>query len=179
MSRTPKRASGLAFASCLLALAACTKRRPPKPTSGDAAVPGTGAAVTAVATVAAMATEAGTRAPAYAGPFEPHVVARVLSPQTSLVPLADGTVVLQAGLFRYALAADGRASLIGNLPSYAAKMPPDDIHLAGYDVKPVVAGEAVPGARPWHDLRGPQGRSNDARAVVALGRSSLRRRPGT
>lgn len=79
---------------------------------------------------------------------------RTLSPQTSLVPLADGTVVLQAGLFRYALAADGTASRIGDLASYAAKMPPDDIHLAGYDVEALATGEAMPGARPWHDLRG-------------------------
>ena len=101
-----------------------------------------------------MRAEGGPRAAAYAGPVEPHVVGRILSPQTVLVPLIDGTVVLEAGLFRNAQAADGTASRIGDLASYAAKMPPRDIHLVGYDVEPIAAGEPVSGARAWHDLRG-------------------------
>lgn len=94
---------------------------------------------------ASMRAEGGPRAAAYAGPVEPHVVGRILTPQTVLVPLTDGTVVLEAGLFRYALAADGTASRIGDLASYAAKMPPMDIHLVGYDVERIAAGEPVPG----------------------------------
>lgn len=144
-----KLASGLACAGGLLALAACTKRPLPTTVSGDA-----GAAGASSATSSASSAEGGASAPAYTGPFEPHVVGRMLSPQTILVPLNDGTVVLQAGLFRYALAADGTATRVGDLASYAAKMPPDDIHLVGYDVEAIAAGEAVPGARPWHDLRG-------------------------
>ena len=41
-----------------------------------------------------------------------------------------------------------------DLSSYAAKMLSDEIHLAGYDVESITVGEEVPGARPWHDLRG-------------------------
>lgn len=92
----------------------------------------------------------------YAGPFEAHVVARVLSARTALVPLADGRVVLAAGLFRYALGGDGTAALLGDLPSYAARIPPDDSQLGGYDVPPLVPDDVVPGALPWLDLRVPR-----------------------
>jgi hypothetical protein len=139
------RAHGLAFAGGLLALAACAKRPLTTTVSSDAGS----------ASSAASSAEDGGSAPTYAGPFEPHVVGRMLSLRPLLVPLHDGTVVLQAGLFRYALAADGTARRIGDLASYAAKMPPDDIHLVGYDVEATATGEALPGARPWHDLRGP------------------------
>jgi hypothetical protein len=151
----PKLARGLGLAGGLLLLAACTKRPLPTTTSADGGAAGAGSAVSAtVREDGGAGPESRANAPTYAGPFEPHVVGRMLSPQTILVPLADGKVVLQAGLFRYALAADGTASRIGDLASYAAKMPPDDTHLVGYDVEAIAAGEAVAGARPWHDLRG-------------------------
>jgi hypothetical protein len=91
----------------------------------------------------------------YAGPFETHVVARTLTWRTALVPLDDGRVVMTAGFYRFDLTSDGTAKLIGPPSSYAAKMPSADIQLAGYDVVSVTPDETVPGARAWHDLRGP------------------------
>ena len=147
----PKPATGLAFGGALLALAACSKRPLQNGPPSDG-VDGS-----------AEAAASRTRAATYAGPFEPHVVARLLSSRTALVPLADGTVVLTAGLFRYALDAGGTARRIGELSVYAAKMPAEDAQLGGYDVDPVAADEAVPGARAWHDLRGPfDGRTRPA-----------------
>ena len=107
----------------------------------------------------ARVTEAGshatTRVTRYAGPFETHVVARTLTWRTALVPLDDGRVVMTAGLYRYDLTADGTPKLIGPPSAYAAKMPSGDVQLGGYDVEAVTPDETVPGARPWHDLRGP------------------------
>lgn len=140
-------ATALALGGALLALAACSKRPLASGLSADGRV-----GVDSGAEASGPAGPAG--APAYAGPFEAHLVARMLSSRTALVPLVDGKVVLTTGLFRFELKADGTATRIGELEAYAAKMPSDDSQLGGYDVDPVVRDEAVPGARPWHDLRG-------------------------
>jgi hypothetical protein len=145
-----KLATGLALGGVVLALAACTKGSVP---TGGAAAPDAGLAAGSAGDASGGSASAG--AALYSGPFEAHVVARMLSSRTALVPLADGKVVLEAGLFRYALNADGTAKRIGELSDYATKMPADDSQLGGYDVEPIAPAEPVAGAPPWHDLRGP------------------------
>ena len=89
-----KHALGLALV--VLATAACSKSRitPPRTDGGSDA--------------GALAT--------YAGPLEAHVVARTLAWRTRFTPRKNQRTVLDAGLFRYELMADGTATRLGERP---------------------------------------------------------------
>ncbi len=93
----------------------------------------------------------------YAGPFEAHVVARSLAWRTRLVARPNGIPVLDAGIFRYELTADGRAERIGDFASYVKQMPPDDDSLGGYDVQTPPGRFAFPTTSEveyeWPDVR--------------------------
>ena len=109
---------------------------------------------------------------AYAGPFEAHAVARSLAWKTRIVAHQNGVPVLDAGIFRYELTADGRVERIGDDASYVKQMPPDDDSLGGYDVLPrpdgVAPATASEGAYEWPDVRGPSDNrlGNDAQEDI-------------
>jgi hypothetical protein len=74
----------------------------------------------------------------YTGPLEAHVVARASGRPPRLIELANGKVILDAGVYVFELTPDGRVVRLGDPASYVSQMPDGDDQLGGYGVAELV-----------------------------------------
>ncbi|MBX3187605.1 MAG: hypothetical protein KF819_11345 [Labilithrix sp.] len=82
--------------------------------------------------------------PGYDGPLDGRVVARLRSHRARVVPLHDGKVIVDAGIFVYDVTPDGGLRLVGEPGMYALVR--DDENLGGYDVSRYPQGRTFLGS---------------------------------